>query len=447
MRSFDRSAFWATGLMLFALFFGAGNLIFPAMLGQQAGEHVFRAVFGFLLTGVGLPLLGIVAVGYAGVRDAQSLASRVSPAYGLVFTLLLYLTIGPLFALPRTATVSFEIGIVPFLPPGRSKVMPLARFSLFFFALSCWLALSPGELVNRIGKVLTPLLLCAIAILVGAAALFPSGALQAAHEPYVLHPVAAGMIDGYNTMDGIVSPIFAVIVLEAVQGFGIHGRRQVLRMVAFSGLLAVCCLALVYVFIACLGAGSVAGIGLQDNGAAVLAQTAHFYFGSAGKGLLAVIIFLACLTTSVGLICACAEYFHRLLPQVSYVRFAVLFVLVAGVFANYGLSGIIRLSLPVLMLLYPLTIVLVLLTFAHRFFGGSRVVYVLTVAATACAGLLDAARQAAGFSAETVAAISRWLPFFDIQLGWVLPAAVAFVVGIMLRRVGGSSVQREEKMS
>jgi len=105
----------------------------------------------------------------------------VSPTCGLVFTLLLYLTIGPLFAMPRTATVSFEIGVVPFMAPGVSQTVPLALFSLFFFALSCWLALSPGKLVSRIGKVLTPLLLFCIAILVGAAALFPSGALQAAH--------------------------------------------------------------------------------------------------------------------------------------------------------------------------------------------------------------------------------------------------------------------------
>ena len=103
----DRSAFWATGLMLFALFFGAGNLIFPALLGQQAGAHVFAAMFGFLLTGAGLPLVGIIAVAYANTADAQALAARVTPRYGLVYTVLLYLTIGPLFALPRTAAVSF----------------------------------------------------------------------------------------------------------------------------------------------------------------------------------------------------------------------------------------------------------------------------------------------------------------------------------------------------
>ena len=304
----DRSAFWATGLMLFALFFGAGNLIFPALLGQQAGAHVFAAMFGFLLTGAGLPLVGIIAVAYANTADAQALAARVTPRYGLIYTVLLYLTIGPLFALPRTATVSFEIGVVPFLSEAqRGSFLPLALFSLAFFALSYWLALSPGKLVSRIGKVLTPLLLASIAILVGYAALKPMGALQTAQGGYLEHPVATGLIEGYQTMDGLVSPVFAIIVIDAVRALGLHGRRQVLRMVAFSGGLAVLCLALVYVFIAYMGASSVAGIGLQENGAAVLAKVALHYFGGAGKALLAIIVFLACLTTSVGLITACAE--------------------------------------------------------------------------------------------------------------------------------------------
>ena len=132
---------------------------------------MFAAMFGFLLTGAGLPLVGIIAVAYANTADAQALAARVTPRYGLIYTVLLYLTIGPLFALPRTATVSFEIGVVPFLSEAqRGSFLPLALFSLAFFALSYWLALSPGKLVSRIGKVLTPLLLASIAILVGYAA-------------------------------------------------------------------------------------------------------------------------------------------------------------------------------------------------------------------------------------------------------------------------------------
>ena len=433
----DRSAFWATGLMLFALFFGAGNLIFPAALGQQAGSHVFAAMFGFLLTGAGLPLVGIIAVAYANTADAQALAARVTPRYGLIYTVLLYLTIGPLFALPRTATVSFEIGVVPFLSEGQhGSRLPLALFSLLFFAVSYWLALSPGKLVSRIGKVLTPLLLVSIAVLVDYAALKPMGALQTAQGGYLEHPVATGLIEGYQTMDGLVSPVFAIIVIDAVRALGLHGRRQVLRMVAFSGGLAVLCLALVYVFIAYMGASSVAGIGLQENGAAVLAKVALHYFGDAGKALLAIIVFLACLTTSVGLITACAEYFNRILPRVSYFQFATLFTVISCLLANVGLSAIVKLSIPMLMLLYPLTIALILLAFLHRLFAGSRIVYVATMSLTGIAGLFDAAKIAFGFSPETVAQISHWLPYYDIGLGWLVPGAVGLAIGLLLHLAG-----------
>ncbi|MDO4643115.1 MAG: branched-chain amino acid transport system II carrier protein [Cardiobacteriaceae bacterium] len=434
----NTSAFWATGLMLFALFFGAGNLIFPALLGQQSGTHVFMAMAGFLLTGAGLPLLGILAIGYSGAADVQSLASRVSPWFGLILTVLLYLTIGPLFAMPRTATVSFEVGIVPFLDVTDSAYLSwaLALFSVLFFGLSYWLALSPGKLVDRIGKILTPLLLLSIAILVGYSALHPMGALQPPEAGYAAHPVVAGMIDGYNTMDGIVSPIYAMIVIDAVLALGLHGRRQVLRMMTLSGMLAVFCLAWVYVFIAYMGANSVTGIGLQHNGALVLAKTALFYFGNAGKVLLAIIVFLACLTTAIGLITACAAYFHRIIPRISYRSFATVFTLISCLLANKGLEDIIRLSLPVLMLLYPLIIVLILLAFLHRAFAGSRVVYVCTMVATLWVGILDAARLVFGFSDTTVAQINQWLPLYAIGMGWVIPATIGFMVGWILHRTG-----------
>ena len=168
----QKASLWAVGLMLFALFFGAGNLIFPAFLGQQAGENWFLAMLGFLLTGAGLPLLGVIAIGYSNSRDVQALASRVTPWYGIAFAAALYLSIGPLFATPRTATVSFEIGVVPFIGE-EHKTLGLALFSAFFFGVTYWLSLSPGKLVDRIGKILTPVLLITIAALVGYAALNP----------------------------------------------------------------------------------------------------------------------------------------------------------------------------------------------------------------------------------------------------------------------------------
>lgn len=210
----QKPSLWAVGLMLFALFFGAGNLIFPAFLGQQAGSNWLSAMSGFLLTGAGLPLLGVIAIGYSGSRDVQDLASRVTPWYGVAFAAVLYLAIGPLFATPRTATVTFEIGVTPFIGP-EHKTMALAIFSAFFFGVTYWLSISPGKLVDRIGKVLTPALLATIAVLVGYAAFNPMGELQAAQGGFADRPFVTGVLEGYQTMDALASLVFAIIVIDA----------------------------------------------------------------------------------------------------------------------------------------------------------------------------------------------------------------------------------------
>ncbi len=441
-----KSAFIATGLMLFALFFGAGNLIYPPVLGQQAGQAVGAALAGFLLTGVGLPLAGVLAVAYTGSRDLQELAGRAGRAYGVFFAVALYLAIGPLFAAPRTATVSFDIGIRPFLGGGEHKGL-LAAFAAAFFALTYWLSISPGKLVDRVGKVLTPALLVSIAVLVGYAAAKPMAALQMPAADYAANPVVKGLIEGYGTMDALASLVFAIIVIDAVRGMGFAKKEEVLYLTSRAGFVAAAFLALVYAFVAYMGAASVGAIGIQENGAVVLAKSAQYYFGTAGNVLLAVIVILACLSTSVGLITACGEYFHRLAPRVSYRAWVTVFTLVSLELANVGLSGIIKLSVPALMLLYPLTVVLIALAFLDRFFGGRRIVYACTVAATLPVALIDGWRTAHGMFdgasdgliMQIDAALKNILPLYADGLGWVAPAAVGLAVGLVLaaaRRTG-----------
>lgn len=432
----QKPSLWAVGLMLFALFFGAGNLIFPAFLGQQAGSNWLSAMSGFLLTGAGLPLLGVIAIGYSGSRDVQDLASRVTPWYGVAFAAVLYLAIGPLFATPRTATVTFEIGVTPFIGP-EHKTMALAIFSAFFFGVTYWLSISPGKLVDRIGKVLTPALLATIAVLVGYAAFNPMGELQAAQGGFADRPFVTGVLEGYQTMDALASLVFAIIVIDAARALGVRNRAQLLATTTVAGAVAAACLAVVYLLIGYMGATSVAGLGLQENGAAVLSKTAQHYFGMGGNVLLSAIVFLACLSTAVGLIISCSEYFNRLLPAVSYKTFVVIFTLVSMAFANKGLSGIISISVPVLMLLYPLTVVIILLAFLNIWFGGSRVVYVCTIFSTLVVGVLDAWKAAFSFAPETAALINSIFPLYDIGMGWLLPATAGFVLGLVLKTAIG----------
>ena len=311
-------AYLAIGMMLFALFFGAGNLIFPAALGQHAGSNVGWALAGFVLTGVGLPLLGVMAMGYSGCKDVEELAGRVHPIYGLIYTVALYLSIGPMFATPRTGTVAYEIAIKPFLQGMTLDMQPL--FLAIFFGISLWLSISPQKLVNRIGNVLTPALLLVILLLIIKSFVTPIGAYAVPQPAYATNGTAVlqGFLDGYNTMDALASVVFAILVIDFVRLTGATSRDIITKTVMEVGAIAVALLGIVYIFIANIGATSVERFGLFDTGAPVLTASADFLFGGTGQIILAIIVLLACLSTSIGLITSCSTYFHKLYSKISY---------------------------------------------------------------------------------------------------------------------------------
>ena len=219
------SAYVAIGFMLFALFFGAGNLIFPAQLGQYSGENLWPAAIGFLITGVGLPLLGVLAMGFSGSNNLQELASRVHPAYGVFFTALLYLTIGPFFAAPRTGTVAYEVGIAPFFSEEFQQT-GLLIFTILFFAVALVFSLFPNRLVDNIGKILAPALVVLLLVLLTVAVFNPMGPIQEPQEAYASGAFVTGFLEGYNTMDALASLVFAIIVINVIKSLGIRDKKR-----------------------------------------------------------------------------------------------------------------------------------------------------------------------------------------------------------------------------
>lgn len=428
----SRSAYIAIGLMLFALFFGAGNLIFPASLGQQAGTNFPLATLGFLITGVGLPLLGVIAIGYSGSRDLQELAGRVHPWYGVFFTVLLYLTIGPCFAIPRTGTVSYEIAVRPFLG-GSAGTMELGLFLAAFFVISWWFSISPSKLVERIGKFLTPTLLLLLFILIAQSLLSPIGMPQAPTATYATSSLAftQGFLDGYNTMDALASLVFGILIVKSAKQYGAQHEKEIAAATMKSGIVAALCLAFVYVFIANIGATSVSGIGLQETGAPVLALSTEYYFGAPGAIILAFIVLLACLTTSIGLISSCGSYFSELIPALSYRTWVTLFSVFSGCIGIIGLSTIISAAIPILMFLYPLTMVLIALTFASPYFNHRRAVYAWTIGLTLIPSVWDGLRTAGVDLAALNTLGGTYLPLFTYGLGWISFAVVGFIIGLL----------------
>lgn len=425
-------AYIAIGLMLFALFFGAGNLIFPASLGQQAGSMTPYAVIGFILTGVGLPLLGILAVAKTGVRNVEELSGRVHPLYGLIYSVILYLIIGPIFATPRTGTVSYEIALRPFLgdtPPVWAEPI----FLVAFFAISLFIAIRPSKLVDRIGKVLTPILLLVILILIVASLLHPLGGYGQAIDKYatVGAAVGNGFLDGYNTMDALASLVFSVLVVDFVKMAGAKTPGEITGSTMKAGGVAALGLAFVYIFVANLGATSVEALGMLDTGAPVLAKSADILLGSAGAIILAVIVLLACFTTSIGLITCCAQYFSSLYSKISYQMYAFIMALVSLGISMYGLKTIILAAIPLLMLIYPITIVLIFLAIGNELFGNRRCVYVWTLGLTTIYGIVSALEAAKVSPSFIEGAFNAYVPLHGIGMGWILFAVAGLIIGLV----------------
>lgn len=437
------------GTMLFALFFGAGNLIFPAQLGQEAGTNFWPAVIGFLITGVGLPFLGILAIGFSGSANLQDLASRIHPLYAILFTSALYLTIGPFFAAPRTGAVAFDIGIVPFLN-GADPLIPRYIFTALFFGITIWLSLNPQKIADRVGKFLSPAIIVLLLVLLAVALFSPMGSFQAPSSNYLSGAFGKGFTEGYNTMDALASLVFGIIVITIVRSMGVQSKKGIVAATFKTGIVAAGFLGILYVGIAFLGASSVGSLGVLDSGGAVLTSVATHYFGQAGLVLLGVVILLACLTTSIGLMTACGEYFHTLVPSISYKVIVVTFTVFCFIVSNIGLTNIITYSIPVLLFLYPLAITLMLLTFLSPLFGHARIVYVAVTIVAMLISVVDGLAALAdtlpggqlGKVIEPITAFyGKVLPLYENGLGWFIPTLIVIVVFGVIARVLGMSSQ------
>ncbi|WP_048000038.1 branched-chain amino acid transport system II carrier protein [Lactiplantibacillus herbarum] len=427
------------GTMLFGLFFGAGNLIFPIFLGQQAGRNVGSAIIGLLITGIGLPLLGVIGMGLTRSQGVFDLAAKVNRTYAYIFTVLLYFTLGPLFAMPRLATTAFQIGLAPFIT-NKQQPLVLLIFSILFFGLTWFLARNPGKIMTYVGKWLTPLFLILLGALLLVAMIKPLGSLNVtATGAYAAHPVLTGFTEGYNTMDALASLAFGIVVIDAIRNLGITDPTQIATGTIKAGVISMSLMAVIYALLAIAGTMSLGRFAPATNGGITLAQIANAYFGWFGNILLALIVIIACLKTAIGLTSAFGDTLHGLFPKISYQWLIVLACLIPAILANVGLTEKITYSTPVLMFLYPLAIVLILLAVLSPWLGTSRWLYGMTTAWTLIPAIL--AGVAAMPSAWTHATIfqsllhlNTALPLASLGLGWSAPALIGFVLGWVISR-------------
>ena len=296
--------------MLFSLFFGAGNLIFPPFLGQNAGEHTFTAMAGFLLTAVVLPVLGVIVV--ARFDGLDKLSGKAGKRFAFIFTVLIYLSIGPGLGIPRAASVPFEMAVSPYLPNDANRALWMVLYSALFFLVTLWLCLNPGKLVQRIGRVLTPSLLILLVLLFISFVTKGNVNVAPTLDSYQSSAFLKGFTEGYNTMDTIAALNFGLVISTTLVSFGLNEKKDRITHTVYAGIFAGSILAIVYMMLSYMGMCSSGVYAVQENGTWTLRCIVQQVFGGRGAILLAAIFTLACLTTCGGLINSISQFFSIL---------------------------------------------------------------------------------------------------------------------------------------
>ncbi|TSO26759.1 branched-chain amino acid transport system II carrier protein [Lactobacillus sp. LL6] len=433
--------------LLFGLFFGAGNLIFPLHLGQLAGKNWMMAAVGFLITGVLLPLLSVLAVAVTRADGVFDIGKPLGTGFALVFMVLIHATIGPLFGTPRTATVSFTVGLAPFIDKHYQSVALLV-FSALFFAAAFYFSYRENDILTNIGKILNPVFLGLLFLVFVVAFARPLGnpATAPVTPNYVHGALVNGFLEGYNTMDALAGLAFGVTVVTAIRLMGQKSSKDVSKVVAKSGVLSMGAVAVIYVLLIILGAMSLGRFKVSADGGVAFNQLVNAYAGNFGQIVLAFLLTVTCLTTAVGLVAAFAQDFHNHFPKVSYHTWLALSCFASFLAANFGLDQIIAWSTPMLMFLYPLSMVLILLSVASPLFKRDGVVYFWVVMLTVVPALGDMVVAFPSVVSQStfgtwVASLRNVLPLASVGLSWLLPALAGLVIGLVVH------VFRRKKLS
>ena len=425
-------------LMLFSMFFGAGNLIFPPFLGQSAGDQLWTALAGFIVSAVGLPILGVIAVAKAGSLNDLNL--RVHPLFALLFPFFIYIAIGPGLAIPRAGSLAFEMGAAPFLPENLAvSPVSLLFYSILFFGLAAWLSMYPSKLIDLFGKLLTPILLVLIAIIFVKSLFDPIGSFESPTGNYRENPLFQGILEGYLTMDALAALAFGIVIANTLAAQGVVDSKEKSRYMMYAGLGAGLLLAVIYLILGYLGAAS-SSLGQAENGAIILSNIMTYLFGQTGTLLLGIVFTLACFCVSIGLITSCSQFFSTVITKVSYKAWVVILAVISTAIANLGLTQILQISVPILGMVYPIAIVLIILGLLDELINKNRYIYISVIGFVAVFSILDTINKV--FLENYLNGTFNILPFYIEGIGWLVPALIGLIVGYILSWLKGTPVPR-----
>lgn len=429
------------GSLLFGMFFGAGNLIFPVSIGQHAGNAMKPAALGFIITGVGLASLAAVYCAKSEKRSLESMLSVYGKPYARFFTILLLLTIGPLFALPRTATVPYEVGIRTLFPQINHSI-GLVVYSVLFFTASLLMALKPNKLKDLIGKYINPIFLVCLLIFFIVFFNNDMGSIQdiSPMSQFESNSFLSGFKEGYQTMDLLAALAFSFVVISTNKFQDeLSTKKNKINDIIFAAIFAGVLMSIIYYILIQIGASSRHFFEAAPNGGIALGQIFYHYFGRSGTLFLALTITIACLKTSTGLIVACSQYFETIIPRITYKQLVVLFSFLGFLVSNIGLDLIIVYSIPILNFLYPLAMMHVFMgVLIHR---ESKPMNYSVLAATLAAACFEFIKSFPNFVIrypfmnKMVKWYSNDILFANIGMQWIMFSVVGILFGIILQKI------------
>ena len=411
-----RFDFIAVGFTIFAIFFGAGNLIFPPEIGMNSGRQWFMSFVGFFISGIGLPLLGILALNKAG--SLEKFGEKIGNRFTNIYTALILICLGPIVAIPRTGASTYEMSIVPNLGTGISPVI----FSIIFFGITLILTLKPTKIVEYIGKILTPIILIILLFIIVKGMFFTKHIFTQG----IGNPFSYGFINGYQPMDALGAPLTAVIAINAIVALGYTNnieKKSVLKKASF-----VSSVGLVIIYGGLLYLGAALG-GYFPQGISQTELTigiAHMILGDFGKVALGIAVAVACLTTAIGLTAMVGEFFSKTL-KIKYEIIVIAICISSALISILGIGSIINIAVPILKIFYPMQIVLILFNVIGV---KSKLTYKVTVYTTLIVSILDTFYSE--FNLKVLHNLFKFIPLSNEGFSWILPAIIAIVVSVLI---------------
>ncbi len=414
-----------TGFALFAMLFGAGNLIFPPMLGYETNSSWVPTMLAFTITGVGFPFLGILSVSIVG-NGIKDFANRVSPTFSKIFAIISILAIGPMLAIPRTGATAYEI---TFLYNGMESPIYKYIYLICYFGIVILFSLRANKVIERVGKILTPILLILLFLIIIKGIFFANLSVKPDIYP---HAFKRGFLEGYQTMDTIASIAYAGIILKAIKSGRNLTQKQEFSFLIKSGLVAILSLALIYGGFALVGAKMHSVLVTKDK-IELLVKTTSYLLGGYGNLILAICVAGACLTTAIGLVATVGEFFSSI-TSFKYENIVIFTVIISFLLSILGVESIIRISVPILIFIYPVMISLIILNLFGKYIKNDYV-YKGVVLFTGIIGLVESL-ESLGIKNYYTNSILEILPFSDYGLTWLFPGLIGYILfSFMFRKV------------